>query len=330
MQSVIIKVNSEIGAGTRGSSLGIAALNNVAYQRKENIFTGKKILEVETVNDELYYKSSTPYANYIQYYQTVFQRIATTVAKEIKTGKRIIALSGDHSNAAAVVAGIRQAHPERKLGLLWVDAHADLHSPYTTPSGNIHGMPLGLILGLDNKERQINVPSSTTKRIWQELKDSVGNSPTPKVAYIALRDYEPQEDELAKELKIPRIGVNELKTQEQIEERVQALNRYFADCDEVYVSFDVDSMDCDKVSNGTGTPVPNGLSLPQTKALFSTLLEKMEKVKYFEITEINPLLDTFGNKMAEAAYEIFKIVANSFDGQSFHTNGTALNGSAAV
>lgn len=77
-------------------------------------------------------------------------RIGAGVKEVFKDGKFPIVLSGDHSNAAGTIAGIRMAYPDSTLGVIWIDAHADLHTPFTTPSGNMHGMPLAVSLAEDD------------------------------------------------------------------------------------------------------------------------------------------------------------------------------------
>ena len=88
------------------------------------------------------------------------------------------------------------AYPEEKLGVIWIDAHADIHSPYTTPSGNLHGMPLAASTGLDNKVCQINQPEENTIAAWEELKNIGGIQPKvgfKDLIFIAVRDLEKAE-----------------------------------------------------------------------------------------------------------------------------------------
>ena len=79
-------------------------------------------------------------------------------------------MGGDHSTAAGTIAGIKKAYPDRRLGVIWIDAHADIHSPYTTPSGNMHGMPLGVATTSDNLDRQINDLDEETNQLWEMCK----------------------------------------------------------------------------------------------------------------------------------------------------------------
>ncbi len=82
-----------------------------------------------------------------------------------------VVISGDHSNAGGTIAGIKAAKPNSRLGVIWIDAHSDLHTPYTTPSGNIHGMPLSVSIGEDNIESKVHDLDDVTKKQWNQLKN---------------------------------------------------------------------------------------------------------------------------------------------------------------
>ncbi len=84
--------------------------------------------------------------------------MAKAVKDTIKNNFFPVVLSGDHSSSAGTIAGIKLAKPQSRLGIIWIDAHADLHTPYTTPSGNMHGMPIAASIGEDNEERKMHQP----------------------------------------------------------------------------------------------------------------------------------------------------------------------------
>ena len=198
-----------------------------------------------------------------------------------------------------------RTYPQKKLGVIWIDAHADLHSPYTSPTGNIHGMPLALSLGIDNVECQKNELSSKTIESWNTLKNNANISSkisTNDIVIIGVRDIEKEEDYLIKKHNIKTIKVEEVRTNGVLKSSKMALE-HLKNCDIIYISFDVDSMDCDLVSYGTGTPVPNGFSESEVTDLIVELC-KSPKLCCFEITEINPLLDEKTNKMVETGLRI--------------------------
>lgn len=216
-----------------------------------------------------------------------------------------LVLSGDHSNSYGTIAGIKAAYPEKTLGVVWIDAHADIHSPYTSPSGNMHGMPLAMALGIDNLERQINDPTPETIFYWNSLKKLGYDGPKLRpehLVYVVVRDTEEPEDYLIDKYGIKNFTYDEFVRKGAEAVAYEALDR-LRDCDIIYVSFDVDSLDS-KFSKGTGTPVEVGLTVQEAKELNYFLLQDPRVVCY-EVTEINPTLDT-ENTMAENAFEILE------------------------
>ena len=193
----IIEVKSEIGAGTRGASLGIDALKIAALDFMSNFFVNFPSDIVETENNLLYEPIESPYAKRIKGVKQIYERVAKAVESNLKSGLFPLVLAGDHSSAGGTIAGIRMAKPKNRLGVIWIDAHADLHSPYTTPSGNMHGMPLAVSLAEDNKDCQVHQPDDQTIKHWEDLKNLGKICPKilpEDVVFIALRDTEKEED----------------------------------------------------------------------------------------------------------------------------------------
>src|ERR1035437_6062305 len=146
------EVRSEVGAGTRGASLGIDAIKIAALDFRSNFFKTHRSINIPDDNASLYGMIESRYAKRIRSVLKMYERVAAAVRDSLKDGKFPIMLSGDHSTAGGTIAGVRMAYPDSRLGVIWIDAHADLHSPYTTPSGNMHGMALSTALGEDNIE----------------------------------------------------------------------------------------------------------------------------------------------------------------------------------
>jgi arginase len=305
----IIEVKSEIGAGTRGSSMGVDAIKIAALDFGSPFFKRFKSVEIPNENNLLLEPVVHDYAKRIKGIYNLNERIAKEMQKTLKAGQIPIVLAGDHSSALGSISGIRMAYPELRLGVVWIDAHADLHSPYTTPSGNMHGMPLCCALGEDNRERQINKPDDETVEYWEKLKHM--GDVFPKISYedlvfIALRDYEPAEEHLIKKHKIRVFNLPEIRKKAVERIAIESLN-YLDHCDIIYVSFDVDSMDS-RISSGTGTPVPNGITEKEAGNLIYYLM-RSKKIVCFEMVEINPTLDK-ENLMAENAFEILQKATN--------------------
>ena len=305
----IIEVKSEIGAGTRGSSMGVDAIKIAALDFGSPFFKRYKSVEIPNENNLLLEPVVHDYAKRIKGIYNLNERIAKEIQKTLKAEQVPIVLAGDHSSALGTISGIRMAYPDKRLGVIWIDAHADLHTPYTTPSGNMHGMPLACVLGEDNRDRQQNKPDDETVEYWEKLKNLGGIHPKIQysdLVFIALRDFEPQEDYLIKKNKVRIFTLQEIRKKAVERVAIDSLN-YLDHCDLIYVSFDVDSMDS-RISSGTGTPVPNGITEKEAGNLIYYIM-RSKKIVCFEMVEINPTLDR-ENLMAENAFEILQKTTN--------------------
>lgn len=310
----IIENLSELGAGTRGASLGIGALQVVARERGDNFFGRFERFFVDHQNDMLDFPTKYTYAKWIDGLYEVYQHTTDIMSHIYQNNDFPLVLSGDHSCAAGTISGIKRAFPDKRLGVIWIDAHADLHTPYTTPSGNVHGMPLAVVLGEDNMESASNTPNPDVVDMWEELKN-IG-APAPKIlpedlVFISVRDTEKPEDEYMKRKSIKNYSVDEVRSQGK-EKISDAIKEQLKDCDLIYVSFDVDSMDSILVSKGTGTPVEHGLT-PEEADYFVNEFAAWPKTCCVEMVEINPCLDNKINKMAEVAYDIIRNCAKTIE-----------------
>jgi arginase len=305
----IIEVPSEIGAGTRGASLGIDAIKIAGLDFMSNFFVHFPSEKVETENKLLFEPIQSPYAKRIHGVYNMYERISKAVSDSIKHNFFPVVLSGDHSNAGGTIAGIKIAKPKSKLGVIWIDAHADLHTPYTTPSGNMHGMPLATAIAEDNLESKVHDIDDVTKKYWNQLKSigKISQKVLPEdIVFISLRDFEKEEKAIIEKHGIKVIPTSEVRRNgaENVSRKVL---RYLSDCTDIYVSFDVDSLDS-TISKGTGTPVGNGLREREAEDLISKFMQN-RKVCCFEITEVNPTLDK-ENLMAEIAFNILQRSVN--------------------
>ncbi len=304
-RTVLISCDAEFCAFRRGGSLGPGALLTVARQQEESFLLQLEHEEIHSRNLELNRPSDTPHAKYIRSFVPLFEALGDRVADALRNGAFPICLTGDHSQGAALLNGVKKAFPEARLGVVWIDAHADLHSPYTTPSGNVHGMPLAMALAEDNLDRARNRPSEETLTLWSALKGKGEPVIRPEdLVYLGIRSIEAEEAYLIRQKGIKCLDVEECR-QRGMQRVVTETLEHLAGCDILFVSFDVDSMDPEAVSDGTGTPVPGGFLEKESTRLLNGLLAD-KKVVGFEITEINPTLDTQGNAMAEASMRILR------------------------
>jgi len=305
----IIEVKSEIGAGTRGASLGVEAIKIAALDFMSNFFVHFPTETIETENKLLFEPIESPYAKRIKGTLKLYERISKSVSETIKANLFPVLLSGDHSTAGATIAGLKMARPHAKIGAIWIDAHADLHTPFTTPSGNMHGMPVAVSIAEDNLDCKVHDIDEQTQTSWEALKNMGGISPKilpEDIVFISLRDYEKEEEHLIKKYGMKVVTTNEVRRKGP-EQVARAVFRYLSDCEYIYISFDVDSLDA-SISKGTGTPVTNGLREREVEDLISKFMQH-RKICCFEITEVNPTLDK-ENLMAEIAFNILQRSVN--------------------
>lgn len=317
MKNIKLIINrSEITAGTRGASLGPDALKVAAWNNGSNFFGKYPIEEIKDENHLLNNPVQHAFAKRIEGLIAIYNNLSTSIGATLKAGDFPIVLAGDHGSAGGTIAAIKQMHPTKRLGVIWVDAHGDLHTPYTTPSGNMHGMPLAVALGTDNLESQRNEIPEETKKLWEELKAIGGNEPKIQpedLVFVAVRDVEEEEIALMNRLNIRNFAVEEVRTK-TAKVVAQEIEQLLESCDLIYISFDVDSMDPLETSHGTGTPVENGLFVNETTELLTHLVAN-PKLVCFEMVEINPCLDEKKNKMADVAFEVLQNVISTIDKQ---------------
>jgi arginase len=284
----LIEVCSDFGAGTRGACFSPDALQIMA-QLDPHSKLGKLLKEACYIPTGDGFSADC--AKSIGQVYRVCRSIAHVVRRQIVKGYFPLLVSGDHSCAAGTIAGIKMAKPHARLGVVWIDAHADLHSPYTTPSGNMHGMPLAASINDDNSHCACRQVDRQTRFLWEQLKN-LGNL-TPKVwpqdiIYVSLRDLEQEEASL-----IRKYGIKTISTEMLRKYGVSAVSQriweQLGHCTDIYVSFDADCLDA-SVSKGTGLPVHGGLMPGEAQQLTTMLLENPKTV-CFEVTELNPFFD---------------------------------------
>lgn len=297
MEVRLIEAASEIGAGTRGTSMGMSALRVAAWKNGSELFGHAEESILRDENDVLYEDDkSSPNAHHIDGLIRFESDLAYEVYKYLRNNVFPIVIGGDHSIAIGSVSGTKMAFQHERIGVVWIDAHADLHSPWTTPSGNVHGMPLALLMNIEKKGN--NRPRMFTLDVWDRLR-KIGSS-GPKVlpqdlVFIGLRDYEEEERAIIEEHGIKVITVEDLR-KNSAKAAVEETLKHLSGCDKLHISFDVDSLD-PTISVGTGTPVPNGLFLDEARDLLTGFCAD-PKTCTLDVVEINPALDT-KNAMAE-------------------------------
>lgn len=314
MGIVIVINDSEVTAGTRGASLGSKAIEIEAVKKNDDLFRRMPVRVVAHENNALYDRIKHPLAKRIDAYSKVFGRVANEVKSVLSAGDFPLVIAADHGNAAGTIAGLKVANPEQRLGVIWVDAHADMHSPYTTPSGNMHGMPLGICMNEDNLDCQVNDPEPETASYWEKLKGfgEIAPKVLPQdIVFFGVRDTEEPEVQLMQREGVKNYTVSQVDRR-GVEVCVNEALDSLSECDAIYLSFDVDSMDPKVVSKGTGTPVKDGF-VPDTVLEIMQRIIASGKVVCLEVVEVNPLLDDKANEMAKTTYLILKELIKSIN-----------------
>lgn len=314
MSVKLIENRSEIGAGTRGAGYGVDALKVASLKAGSTFFSKNEMVTIKDENHLLYKDISFERAKRIEGIVKVYHTIANTVKNTLDEGDFPLVLAADHSSAGGTIAGVKMKYPNKRLGVIWIDAHADLHSPYTSPSGNVHGMPLATAINQDNMDCKVNEVKDGAHKNWEKLKNCGDIAPKVSpddIVFYGVRDTEHPENHLIEKFKIKNFTVDECRTK-SIETVVKEGLEILKNCDIIYISFDVDSLDCNEVSLGTGTPVPNGFSPKEVNDLIQGLIQS-EKLVCFEMVEINPMLDNKQNLMAETAFTILENTFNTIE-----------------
>jgi len=310
VKNVVFLINqSEIAAGTRGASLGPEAIITAARKNGSRLFGNHKVQKLPEFNSYLDTPTQFQHAKYIDGVLKVYNELNDSVSQILNNNEFPFIIAGDHASAGGTIAGIKTAFPLKRLGVVWIDAHADIHTPFTTPSGNIHGMPIASALAVDNMECKSNDVDDQTISLWGQLKKVGGISPkiAPEdIVYVGVRDIEIQENDIIERLGIKTILVSEVRAKGVVNV-VSSIKEKLSQCDIIYVSFDVDSMDPILTSHGTGTPVENGLT-PNEATELLILMSKEPKTICIEVVEVNPCLDEKKNTMAEVAHSIIEAV----------------------
>jgi arginase len=298
----IISIESDFGAGKKGAKFGPQAL---LKELPQSIFSE---IPVDIINiEDIVEEEETNFALHIEAILEVVNQASTKIQEAFVANQFPWIISGDHSNGLAAITAYKEVFPQNKLGVIWIDAHADVHTPYTSPSGNMHGMPLAAAMGILDESKGKNQVDKFTQQKWKALTKLGSKKISPKLepsnlVFIDIRDLESEETNLLLDLNIKHFVPNDRRSL-GLDNILKESIAYLSHCDHIIVSFDVDSIDPSN-SSGTGTPVHDGLSKQQAIETLSYLLAQ-PNLFAFEITEINPLLDRL-QPMEKLAAEIIK------------------------
>ncbi len=284
----------DLGQQRRGVDMGPSALRYAGLQQRltrlgYDAHDGGNIAvpqleEVEETHHAFHDDPVIGHAHYLPEVARACRQVYDHTMTCVSAHERVIFLGGDHSISIGTVAAVACCQP---VGVIWVDAHGDINTPHTTPSGNIHGMALACLLGAGPAD----------------LTDIGGPGPrlTPaQVAMIGVRDLDPGEREALSRYSIAVYTMREVD-ELGIGEVTRRVLARFAGLERLHVSFDLDSLD-PAIAPGVGTPVPGGLSFREAHLLMEILADS-GRVWSADVVEVNPILDE-RNRTAEAAVDL--------------------------
>ena len=290
-QVAIIGAPLDLGAGRRGVDMGPSAIRvaNVNARVGSLGYKVEDLGNVEVAQPE----SSRPgprTAKYLPQIAAACRQLSDIVQKVAKQRKLPLVLGGDHSVAAGTIAGLARCYAgnKKKIGLIWIDAHTDMNTPRSSPSGNVHGMPLACVAGFGPPD----------------LVNLAGFSPMvdpSRCVLVGIRDVDIPEREIVR-----KAGVNVFTMRDVDERGMRAVMTRAIECASdgtagFHVSLDMDAVD-PVIAPGVGTPVRGGLSYREAHLAMEMIADSGSMLA-LEVVEVNPVIDE-GNKTAILAVEL--------------------------
>ena len=262
----IIGVPMDLGASRRGVDMGPSAIRYAKLNEQLHRLGIPEVLDHGNLPVPIREAVGTndASAKYLDVIQSVNTELARLVEESVRSGGLPIVLGGDHSIAIGTLAGLTRAR-STPPGLVWIDAHSDINSPETSPTGNVHGMPL-----------------------WFALKNGFATPQT--TVQIGLRDVDEVEKRLLRESGVHAFSMTDVDKHGMTAIMQQALEMVGEGGRPIHVSFDMDAIDPSEAP-GTGTPVKGGLSFREAHLAMEMLYESGQ-LQSIEMVEINPILDT--------------------------------------
>ncbi len=287
----VLGVPMDLGSGRRGVDMGPSAIRiaGISDRLKE---LGNKIIDdgdIGIKNMEEIRVGDTR-ARYLKEIARASKILAARTEKIMAQGHFPLILGGDHSIAIGSISGVAAfaRRKKKKVGVLWVDAHGDMNTPSTSPSGNVHGMPLASLLGYGPGD---------LKKVGGNF-----NKVDPEnVALVGVRSLDDGERKFIEQTGVNVYTMPDIDRQGIHRVMKRALSKVTNGTEYVHVSFDLDAVD-PTISPGVGTPVKGGLDYREAHLIMELMCES-KIMTSLEIVEVNPILDEH-NRSAEFAVEL--------------------------
>jgi arginase len=282
----LIGASLDLGSGRRGVDMGPSAIRYAGLAaRIERL--GRQVFDRGNVEGPV--AEATAVGNervrFLEPIKQACERVAQLVTQSVEEGLQPVVLGGDHSVAIGTLGGLARVYGPG--GVLWIDAHGDLNRPETSPTGNVHGMPLAAALGFAGPEFE------------SEAWTFPAVSPD-RVALVATRSLDPAEAELLSELDVEVYTMSDVDRL-GVERVIRQALAHIAGPGFVHVSLDMDALEPD-IAPGVGTPVRGGLSYREAH-LAMELVAESGLAGSLEVVEVNPILDQ-ENETAKLAVEL--------------------------
>ncbi len=275
----IIGVPMDLGASRRGVDMGPSALRVAGLQARIKQL-GHQVEDIGNISvkqpEEMSYGEKR--AKYLAEIADACKDLAVMVEKSLEESMLPVVLGGDHSIAAGSLSGVAGyfRKKEKKIGLIWLDAHGDINTPESSPSGNVHGMPLAAAMGY----------GATELVELQRFKPKVEPQ---NISLVGIRDLDSQEKKLAKKSGVHVFTMRDIDERGMREVMSDALKYAMDDTDGISVSLDMDFVDPSDAP-GVGTPVRGGVTYREAH-LAMEMLADTEAMVSLEVVEINPVID---------------------------------------
>ena len=275
----IIGVPMDLGASRRGVDMGPSALRVAGLQARIKQL-GHQVEDIGNISvkqpEEMSYGEKK--AKYLAEIADACKDLASIVEKTLDESMMPVVLGGDHSIAAGSLSGVAAyfKKKEKKIGLIWLDAHGDINTPESSPSGNVHGMPLAAAMGYGATE-------------LVELHGFRPKVEPQNISLVGIRDLDSQERKLAKKSGVHVFTMRDIDERGMREVMSDALKYAMDDTDGISVSLDMDFVDPSDAP-GVGTPVRGGVTYREAH-LAMEMLADTEAMVSLEVVEINPVID---------------------------------------
>jgi len=275
----IIGVPMDLGASRRGVDMGPSALRVAGLQARIKQL-GLQVEDIGNISvkqpEEMSYGEKR--AKYLAEIADACKDLAAIVEKTLDENMTPVVLGGDHSIAAGSLSGVAGyfRKKEKKIGLIWLDAHGDINTPESSPSGNVHGMPLAAAMGYGATE-------------LVELQGFKPKVEPQNISLVGIRDLDSQEKKLAKKSGVHVFTMRDIDERGMREVMSDALKYAMDDTDGISVSLDMDFVDPSDAP-GVGTPVRGGVTYREAH-LAMEMLADTEAMVSLEVVEINPVID---------------------------------------